>query len=341
MKKRGWFLLIIYILTLSVCAVLIYLVPGVLGLRNTTYVAEFGEIEVANEVDAYVFRDDYVYTADVAGDVNRLVEAGTLVKGNSRVVELTGEGNAEISENYTEILKALAKDISPATEGVTEKSGYVSYVIDGKEDVFTPGNISNVNKILAESIEDYSMTETPADKCAKGEPIFRVSNNGDWHILFWVGNEFADRYVEGGTVKLVAGDNSLDGVIEVVKSGSEITRIELRTDMYDPYLLNNRKVSVKVVSSEASGVILRSSSIIEKDGKKGVLVKDKIGDNHFKPVYVEADNGTEAAVYSEYFMDSNMEFVETVKTYDEIVIAPTEEEIAAAVDVNDKYKNSN
>ena len=37
-------------------------------------------------------------------------------------------------------------------------------------------------------------------------------------------------------------------------------------------------------------------------------------------------------------MDDNMEFVETVKTYDEVVSNPTEEDVAAAVNVNDKYK---
>ena len=339
MRKRRWPILIIYVIALAVCAVLIYIVPSVLGLFDATYVAKHGSIEVSTSVEAYVFRNDKVYTADAAGTVNRLVPEGSLVKGKSRIVELSGDGRDGIENKYEDILTQLGPGgTTIAPNGVADKSGYVSYQIDGLENVFSVRNIDNVNRSTAQAMDGYRPMEVQSGRCAVGEPVFRIAGNGNWHLLFWLNNSEPIPFDEGDYVTLVIDGERLDGRIVTVKVGNEITRVEASTNTFHTKLMNDRKIEFDIVTAEADGIILRSNSIIEKDGVKGVLVRDKVGDNQFKPVRIKADNGKEAAVYSDFFMDDNMQFVETVKTYDEVVSNPTEEDIAAAVDVNDKYK---
>ena len=336
-KRKKWPVFIIYGIALAVCAVLIYVVPSVLGVFDLTYIAKYGQIEVSSDAEVYIFREDRVYVADQAGEINRLVPEGELVKGKSRIVELTGDGKEHTAGKYDDILKSLGKNISVAEGGVSDRSGFVSYQVDGLEGAFTVENIDNVTRSSLEELSGKP-TEVQSGRCAKGDPVFRIASNGNWYLLFWAEPEQAREFVEGDDITIVIGDDQLDAQVVTVKIGKEISRVVVRTNTFNHELLNNRTLKVHFITSKANGVILQSHSIIEKDGVKGVLVRDKVGDNQFKPVRIKADNGTEAAVYSDFFMDDNMEFVETVKTYDEVVISPTEEEIAAAVDVNDKYK---
>ena len=65
-----------------------------------------------------------------------------------------------------------------------------------------------------------------------------------------------------------------------------------------------------------------------KGEQKGVFVKNKLGEHVFKPISIKADDGERCVVFSDIYVDENGNFVETIKTYDEIVTAPDEEEIA-------------
>ena len=78
--KAKYKLLILYIVAIIVCVVIIYAVPSLAGLLKKSYVAEPGEIELAETVDAYIVREDTVYVSDKAGDVNRIVKAGELTR---------------------------------------------------------------------------------------------------------------------------------------------------------------------------------------------------------------------------------------------------------------------
>ena len=297
MRKRRWPILIIYVIALAVCAVLIYVVPSVLGLFDATYVAKHGSVVVSTSVEAYVFRNDKVYTADVAGTINRLVPEGKLVKGKSRIVELSGNGREGMENKYEEILDRLGpRGTTVAQNGVADKSGYVSYQIDGLENVFSVSNIDNVNRTTAESMDGYHQMEVQSGRCAVGEPVFRIAGNGNWHLLFWFSNEEPLPFEEGDYVTLTIDGERLDGRIVTVKVGNEITRVEASTNTFHTKLMNERKIEVGIITAEADGIILRSSSIVEKDGVKGVLVRDKVGDNQFKPIRIKADNGKEAAV---------------------------------------------
>lgn len=329
--NRKLFLLIIYIIAILVCILLIYVVPSFMGLFDTTYIAEHGTIEVKDNVDAYIIRDDKVYTAGTAGSINRLTEEGQLVKGNSSIVELSGDGNETVADKYVALLAAMGDLKTPTENGTADKAGYVGYYVDGKEHVFSPENLSKLSKKKADSYEHYSMIESPKKRCAKGEPLFKITTNGSWYLLYWIPKADGRRYEEGNTVSITVDENELTGEITKVSIGNALARVEIRCNMFYKEFLKQRKYNVTVMTSKATGAILESDSIIKADDRTGVLVKDKLGKNYFMPVKIKADNGRQAAVYEDYYMDENREFVETIRTYDEIVKKPAEEEIKEAL----------
>ena len=73
MKKRRNWGVILFFLALIALYVVIYLVPGVPGFFTKTYVAEFGELEVFDQVEGFFVKSEKVYLALDDGNVRRLV----------------------------------------------------------------------------------------------------------------------------------------------------------------------------------------------------------------------------------------------------------------------------
>lgn len=332
MKKR-WILLAVYLVVVVVLAIIIYVVPPVAGLLESTYIAEHGSLEVSNEVEALIIRNDNVYVSKKAGEINRLVEEGTLVRTGSSILELSGEGNDEIASKYEKVLERLGKKTGKS-EGGSQKAGYVTFRFDGYEGVLTPDRIGKITYEQYEEISDNDIVEMPDKKCAKGEPISRITSNGAWWILFYVDNDNASRYNKGDEVSIVLGDETVSGVIRTVKKGDERTRIVIKSKMKCSQYLLSRKPKLKVVTSSEDGIILEKESLVTIDDRLGVIVIDKIGDKYFRPVKIKADDGEKVAVFEDIYMDENSEFVETLDNYDEILKSPTDkdiEEIKAAM----------
>ena len=63
MKKKWITAIIIYLAALAACIVVVYAVPSVKGILEKTYVTEYGKIDIADKVSAYIVRDETVYVA--------------------------------------------------------------------------------------------------------------------------------------------------------------------------------------------------------------------------------------------------------------------------------------
>ena len=134
-KKKTMFWGAIYVIVLITVLVIVYVLPSVAGLFDRSYVAKYGNVEVKDETEGYIVRNETVYTAGKAGTVKRTVTEGELVKGNSKVVKISGEGASSSSDKYDSLLKKMKKeDAAISTDsGNTEHPGYITYKLDGLE----------------------------------------------------------------------------------------------------------------------------------------------------------------------------------------------------------------
>ena len=60
MKKKWITAIIVYAALLTACIVVVYAVPSVKGILEKTYVTEYGKIDIADKVSAYIVRDETV-----------------------------------------------------------------------------------------------------------------------------------------------------------------------------------------------------------------------------------------------------------------------------------------
>ena len=108
-KRRGlldrkWIIaILVYVALIAICCIALYAVPSLKGALEKTYIAEYGRVDVTDEVSAFIVRDEIVYVAGQDSKINQLAEADKLVKAGAAVVELTptDEAAAEATEAET------------------------------------------------------------------------------------------------------------------------------------------------------------------------------------------------------------------------------------------------
>lgn len=88
-NKKWIVAFLVYVGLVALCCIALYVVPSVVGMFERTYIAEHGKIDVADEVSAFIVRDEVVYAAAQKSKINRLADSNRLVKAGAKVIELT------------------------------------------------------------------------------------------------------------------------------------------------------------------------------------------------------------------------------------------------------------
>ena len=357
MKKKWITAIIIYLAALAACIVVVYAVPSVKGILEKTYVTEYGKIDIADKVSAYIVRDETVYVAAQDSEVKRVAETDKLINAKTRIVELTpivspeeealketgpdasqeaaqaaaeanGESPDNIGHKYEKIMEELGGSCVPTEKGSSGEAGYISYHVDGAEARLSTDNIENLSQDDYKSLTSMRTVETPSSKCGKGEPLFKVIHNSKWYLVFYIDNKDGEKYYEGQTVSVDLGGETVPVKVAAVQAGNKTTKVILSCKTFFEGFLNERKLDTTVTVASAEGLVLEDSSIVMKGDQPGVFVKNKLGEHKFKPISVKADDGERCVVFSDIFVDAGGNYVETLSTYDEIVAEPSEEEIA-------------
>lgn len=331
-RKKILIGLIVYVALIVLCLIVVYLFPQLRGVFTPTYITEQYELNIQDDVTGYIIRDEKVYTAAADSKVKRLAKEDTLYKSGNQAVSLTpSTPQDEENENkYRAVMGLLGKNVTPTDDGIAKAAGYISYKIDGYEARLTPDNIEDIKMSEYKAMKTSLLTDTVKGQCYAGDPIYKVTNNGKWYMVFFVDIEDMYKYVEGRSVQVTLGDITEKAYINEVTEGVHVARVVLKCGfMYDGWL-TDREVDARITTVSAKGLRLETKSIVERDGVKGVLVKDKLGNYTFKRVSIKADDGKTCVAYQDLFMDENGEFVKTIGIYDEIVKRPSEKEIKEA-----------
>ena len=354
----------VYFGLIALCCIVLYAVPSVRGMLERTYIAEYGSIDVKDDVSAFVVRDEKVYVAGQASLINRLAEPDKLVKAHTKVVELTpDEESIEIDEaaeaareagktgedaddetaaagKYTDMLEELGDAVRTTNKGYNKGAGYISYYIDGAEAALSTENLDILTKKELKSLTKRRAVEVPSRKCRSGYPIFKVVKNAKWYIIYYLSNEEAAKYEPGSSVTIDINGEPVDVIVSQVREEGDESRIVLSCKTFFDGFLEKRTLDTTVTLVSAEGLVLQDSSIVDSpDGRRGVFVKNKLGEHVFKPIKVKADDGKRCVVFSDLYVDSEGRFVETIATYDEIISEPTEEDLEAlAEEVKERQK---
>jgi len=219
--------------------------------------------------------------------------------------------------------KIKAKAVERYNETTSPISGIVSFNIDGYEEILNRESVTllDMEKILSENINSVNLKGRQAEN---DSPIMKVVDNSAWYVYVYTDLGNIDRFNEGSSVKIVFEDENVDA--RVVETNNEIGNCYavLRISEEARVFLGKRSTRMHIINKNINGLIVPVDALVYQEDEIGVLIKNINGKAVFKPVGVKGSNKEWAVVSDGIFYrkdeKENVEAVDTVKVYDEIII---------------------
>lgn len=256
-----------------------------------------------------------------------------LLASISKHKQVTGQNNL-MSQSLDYLLKKKDEILNSIEESsilnYSSKSGIISYEIDGLEGVFS------VDKIAEYDINDYRIIdENRVDLFNKkevkyGEPIYKIIDNFEWYMMTVVDTLSLDKLEEGKVIHIKINDSDRSAKARIVKldnNGEKSLVILKLTDYFHEYY-NERYIDIHIVKEIFEGLLVPNTAIVEKDGIKGVYIKDISGIVKFRPIKILASDNTHTVVSEGEGLNKQIDIMvngeeqksKTIRLYDEVFI---------------------
>lgn len=263
-RRKRRFLFLVGLVTLALAVWLAWPVVADMLVR----VEPMREAEASREktLEALVIRDEAVVVAPAAGTLRRSVPEGERVRKGAVFAYLETAG-----QKY-----ALRAPVA----------GVVSYRLDGMETLLDPDDPWASRKLPpARPVE-----RRDGDTLAGGEPVARVVDNLEPLILRVrvEPGSVAPGMVTVGAEWTVRGEEGIPFRAEVtglLPDGTG-TAVALRVASYPQRLLNERRLSCRVVTQRVTGLAVPETALVFREGKPGLYLTPK-GVAHWVPVEVQ------------------------------------------------------
>ncbi len=325
MKKRRSGL-IIYISVLIILGGIIYIVPKVTGSLTRTDIIKNGNLKVSVEAEGLIIRDDKIALSTSKANIKRIKKDGDKLRVGNAALEIkkkkSGKGkkekdNSEKYEDESNIEKIEEiKDVTfKSKKGEFKTSGILTFYMDGNEEFCSPENCKKIDYSDFEDM-DFDKYKFKEKYVSKGSPLFRQTDDKTWMLLCWIDMDSKNAKYFKVDEKLtvdIAG-NPIKGYILDRKNDGDMIRLIIEFTATYSGFYKDRKVDCQLTCMDYSGLIIKNTSICEKDDKtSGVYVKTSSGKFIFKEVKVITTDGEQSIIQDDG---------DGVKNYDEVLSSP-------------------
>ena len=282
-------LAIVFILILAALYVYLYLLPQISGSRTENYIVNYARVRESADLKCILARSETVYTSGGPGSVSYYVEEGVKTRKTNRVADVYSTSKQSFYALHT---------------------GFVTYYLDGYEDLFQPERFSELDPDELYSMKDIiPKSEKPA-QVDSDKPIFKIIDSDVWYVLILSPMSEKGRYYSGQKLTVEFSDGaSVPATVSYLKDGTDHQLVVADVSRWYEKQLQIRTVQAKVISSETEGLLVPTSAITTNGETYGVLVMGIDGDYTFKPIDVLIEGESETLISSDG----------AVKLYDEVL----------------------
>ena len=318
--------ILIYLALVLGLGLLIYAVPKVTDVFETTEVIMTGTLQVTEEVECYFVREETVYEAGAAGTAKYLIDEGTHIRTGTVTAEFKEDetDGAEIMEpqsKYDQVIEGVGKDAVRTVSFEAQSSGVLSYYADGYESTLTPQTMDAITYDEVKHMESNAI-DLKHKKLRKKEPVFKICDNDNWYIMCWIDSASISKYQVGNDITIQLPEGNVDMTIQSITEDDGKWKLICWSNNYYEAFTTSRVEDAVLVSKDFDGLIIKNSCITTRDDKIGVMVLQKNGDFEFTRIKVIANDGEYSAVEDDTFTDRDGNSVKTVQVYDEILKRP-------------------
>ena len=308
--KRNILILICMILAAACVGLYIYIytIPKISGSLTDTVVLSWGRLRTQNDATAIVVRSEHVISAEQEGILSYYIE------------------DSEKTRRFVKVADVYPVKGSPV--GYTcDETGFVSYYLDGYEDILTPDTIGEIVPEEYLELEEYIVPQDIRKETAvAGQELFKIVNSDVWDIVALVPEENAWAYEWNDDVTAIIGDKELSCRISSLTDKGDYWLAVMATKQYYEDFARLRMVDVTVITEDSEGLIVPNSAITEVDGQLGVYVKNLNDEYDFTRIKIITEGENEVLVASDSFtekdQDGETKTVGTVSIYDEVLRKP-------------------
>ena len=278
-----------------------------------TYIAEHGKIDVADEVSAFIVRDERVYVAAQKSSINRLADSDRLVKAGTKVVELTPT---------EETFDLLADDEEAEAEAETDSKTSADDSQKTDEKKTEPGDNKKSENADSKTSEknDDKKSETTDDKKSETADDKNTEKTDDKKDDKKSGKSSSDKTEETADkdAKLGISGSRYSGIMKELGDTYSVTEDgSTRTAGYVSYYVDGAEARLSTKAIES----LNQDDLKELTGRKAVKVPSKnCGQNYpvFKIVrnrkwylvyYLKKDDAAKYAAGETVYIEVNGENV--------------------------------
>ncbi len=325
-KKRTIYIFIIALITLYV---VIEIIPFLTGALTRTEILKYGEIKVEQEVVCYFVRNETVFGAPDSGDIKYKFEEGALVKKGATVLTfskdsgITKEEETELikKSNFKTLIDRLGANLIVDQRFTAAARGIFSTNVDGYEAIF---NTEAIEELTYQEVSGMSIKSQDVGRnyALIGEPLYKISDNSNWYMIFWIDSNEAAKYQAEANVTVSLPDGDVLAAVHKLVADENRFMVILKTNRYYKSFASERKVQATVLLVNQRGLLISNVSLTTKDGIPGVYVKNTIGDYVFKPIRTIATDGEKTLVLEDVYYDEEGQPVDTVNVYDEVLKKP-------------------
>lgn len=230
-----------------------------------------------------------------------------------------------LEENRKKIMEQIKNNnyIYTATD-----SGILSYNIDGYEQVLLPNEFENYTYHNLDLDELKGKNNSKKDN--KDYNGVKIINNLEWYIAIKIEDKNSISQYEVNdnlTVELLEEETEITGQIVSVNNTDKhsVILVKFNSKLHDFY--NIRFPELNIVKSKQEGYKIPNKSLVDRDGEKGVYIKDFSGIIKFRPVsiigeiedYTFVDKGDSNGYIN---IETQDEKVKTISLYDEFFLNP-------------------
>ncbi|HZJ76489.1 MAG TPA: HlyD family efflux transporter periplasmic adaptor subunit, partial [Oscillospiraceae bacterium] len=158
-----------------------------------------------------------------------------------------------------------------------------------------------------------------------------IIENYKWSIVVEIESEQGEKIGKGKNIQIRVIDQNkeLKATVRNVIDEEDKKIVIFDLDEFIDDFYNIRAIAIEIILSQYEGAMVPNSSIIEKEGVKGVYTLDVNGIPNFKPIKILTSNEEYSVLYDGFFEQKSkgnqedqdkVEKIKTINLYDEIVM---------------------
>lgn len=325
----------------------------VIGKNTSTLVLQNEYLEEKISAKGIIIRNESLIISNSKGELDIQVDEYEKVKKNQVIakvytdIDLISSNNKEITELNNDIAQINNMNDGKAKEVVllqlttkleqkdilqkqndkntlkvnSNDAGIISYSYDGNEDIYNLDILDRLTKDDIDNAENNYKILNDKDKVKEGQVVSRIIKGYSSYIGTYISDNEVKNLEVGKSVNIKINENILSAKVDRIYKNNDENIVILKINSQNKQIYDTRVIEFDIIYKQLEGLKIPKKSIKNIDGKDGVYVVSQ--ENH-NAEFIELEGiqyENNDFIFIDYYQN-NIEGIDTVKLYDEIILKP-------------------